>query len=214
MSRTGWWLVELASRLLESRDREAVRGDLAESSESGARAFGGVLGLVVRRQAALWRDWRPWLALTGVVLLGPWLGIRSVAISRSYNLYLWIARNYTVMDGGLLRQTGLGDRHGILELAYRSLLLAASAWLAGYLVGWLSRRASPVVGTLFCLLLFLCESRLTPRSHYWVNGEEYAASLLPILLPFALTIVLVLPPALWGLKAGSRRTRSATIPPG
>jgi hypothetical protein len=49
------WLVAAASQLLEPGERDAVNGDLEEAGESGWRALLDVLGLVVRRQAALWR---------------------------------------------------------------------------------------------------------------------------------------------------------------
>lgn len=67
MTRICWWLVDVVSQLLEPNERDAVRGDLAESGETGGQALRGLLGLVVRRQAALWKDWRPWLALAGLV---------------------------------------------------------------------------------------------------------------------------------------------------
>ncbi len=53
--------------MLEPDEREAVRGDFAESGETSGQALRNVLGLVLRRQAALWKDWRPWLALVGLV---------------------------------------------------------------------------------------------------------------------------------------------------
>ena len=55
-----------ARRLLRLK-RDAVRGDLAELGVSGGRALWDVIGLVVRRQGRLWVDWRPWLAVVGVV---------------------------------------------------------------------------------------------------------------------------------------------------
>jgi hypothetical protein len=56
-------LVEMLSRMLDSDERLALRGDLEESGETGLQAVWDVLGLVARQQAALWKDWRPWLAL-------------------------------------------------------------------------------------------------------------------------------------------------------
>jgi hypothetical protein len=67
MRRISWSSVDIVSRLLEADEREAVRGDLTEAGASGGRALCDVLGLVVRRQAALGMDWRPWLALRGIV---------------------------------------------------------------------------------------------------------------------------------------------------
>lgn len=62
MSGPCWWLAERVSRLLELKERDAVWGDITESGESGFRALSGLLGLVARRQAALWMDLRPWIA--------------------------------------------------------------------------------------------------------------------------------------------------------
>ena len=58
-----WGAVDIVSGMLDPTEREAVRGDLIESGETGNQALLGVLGLLCRRQAALWSDWRPWLVL-------------------------------------------------------------------------------------------------------------------------------------------------------
>jgi hypothetical protein len=49
MTRICWSLVEILSRMLEPDERDAVRGDLAESRETGGQALRDVLGLVARR---------------------------------------------------------------------------------------------------------------------------------------------------------------------
>ncbi len=67
MTRVCWWLAEKLSRLLEPDERDAALGDFAESGIAGGSALIEVLGLIARRQAALWNDWRPWVALAGVV---------------------------------------------------------------------------------------------------------------------------------------------------
>ena len=69
MTQACWHLVEILSRMLNSDERQAVRGDLQESGETSIHALWDVLGLVVRRQAVMWNDWRPWLAL--IALIGP-----------------------------------------------------------------------------------------------------------------------------------------------
>src|SRR5208282_4963318 len=68
MTAWNWPLVEVAARLLERDEREAVLGDLLEARESAWDALTGVLGLAFRRQAQLWKSWRPWLAGFGVTL--------------------------------------------------------------------------------------------------------------------------------------------------
>ena len=45
-----------------------VLGDLAEMDCDVWRGLGDVLGLVARRQLALWRSWRPWAASVGLAL--------------------------------------------------------------------------------------------------------------------------------------------------
>src|SRR3982751_5082502 len=65
----GWKLATALSRLLTPDERHAVLGDLMESGATGARAVHDVLGLIVRREAALWKDWRPWLALFAFLVL-------------------------------------------------------------------------------------------------------------------------------------------------
>ena len=69
MTRVCWRLVDILSRMLEVEERQAVRGDLAESGESIGRALRDALGLIVRRQIGLWTEWQPWLALLGVACL-------------------------------------------------------------------------------------------------------------------------------------------------
>jgi len=69
MTRICWRLVDILSGMLDADERQAVRGDLAESGESIVRATGDFLGLIVRRQIGLWTEWQPWLALLGVACL-------------------------------------------------------------------------------------------------------------------------------------------------
>jgi hypothetical protein len=70
MTSTSWPLVQVATRLLEPDEREAVLGDLLEAGEGGWSGLPGVLGLVVRRQLQLFRNWRPWAASFGLTLPG------------------------------------------------------------------------------------------------------------------------------------------------
>jgi len=93
MIRVYWWLVDKASGLLDPDDRNAVLGEFSESGTSGAQALFDLLGLIVRRQLALWRDWHPWLALMGVVIpLGVLLSVacRGLAEGSATTLYLHI----------------------------------------------------------------------------------------------------------------------------
>jgi hypothetical protein len=109
--------VEMLARLLEPTEREAVLGDLAETGETGARAIRDLAGLVIRRQAAPWRDWRPWLATAAVVFAGWQLGALVVRPSGGYSLDLWIIRNYKYFDPRLLAENGLSLRGAVTHVA-------------------------------------------------------------------------------------------------
>ena len=129
MTRVCWRLVDILSRMLDADERQTV-----------SRALWDVLGLVVRRQAALWKDWRPWLVLVG--LIGPVSILLSLScswINRSYDLNLWIIRNRRDIDPIILSQTGLSVRHGIALLARSSLLLFCWSWACGFVLGAMSR---------------------------------------------------------------------------
>src|SRR3569833_1520631 len=93
VTRLCWWLVNLLTRTLASDERDVVLGDLAEARDSAALALNGVLGLVLRRQAAALTNGRPWLALIGLALpMACLLSSNGFFLVRGADLYLWIAR--------------------------------------------------------------------------------------------------------------------------
>ena len=205
MTRICWWLVDILSGALALDERDAVRGDFTESGETGGQALRDLLGLVVRRQAALWSDWRPWLALIGLVIpVGVLLSISSSWLDRSYDLYLWIIRNYRDIDPAILSDIGLTVRHGIVLLVSRSLLLVSWSWASGFVLGSLSRRAVFANGAMFCLVVFSGELLSTPMSRVF-------SLTLSAWLPLVLMAVLVLLPSLWGMYQGFRRVRRPLI---
>src|SRR5580658_1334728 len=64
--RAVWFLLERVSCILEPAEREAVLGDLKEAGEGPWQTLVEIVGLVLRRQAGHWKDWRPWVAAIGV----------------------------------------------------------------------------------------------------------------------------------------------------
>jgi len=146
--------------MLERDERNAVRGDFAEAGETGGQALRDLLGLVARRQAALWKDWRPWLALIGMAGLGGALLIISLFLGGTYELYSWIIRNYSVIDKTVLLQTGLTLRHGIALLAFNSFLLISCSWTGGFALASLSRRTARVNVAVFCFVWLLSPLKL------------------------------------------------------
>jgi hypothetical protein len=54
-----WWLVDRLRERWRPMNGTRCTGIFAESGETGGRALHGVFGLVVGRQAALWKNRRP-----------------------------------------------------------------------------------------------------------------------------------------------------------
>jgi hypothetical protein len=151
--RASWNLAEWVGRFLEAAEREAVLGDLAEAAEGPWHAFTGIVGLVFRRQAALWTNWRPWVAAFGVSV--------PTSFMLMGNSVMLCARCVTLAE---TRAAGQLYPAQIEVLAVQALLLAGWSWTCGYFVGSISRRtvwfsviayASPC---LFCLSRFRIES--------------------------------------------------------
>ncbi|MGA8036586.1 MAG: hypothetical protein WA823_18110 [Candidatus Acidiferrales bacterium] len=154
MSSPHWSLVEAAALLLEPREREVVLGDLAETGERASRAVLAVFGLIVRRQVAAWREWRPWLAAFGLAMPGSFF-LMGASVAVSWGVAA------VVSGAALTPQTGLA-------LLCQIVLLAAWSWTGGFVVGSISRRtvwvsavlcASPC---LMCLAMFRSQTLSRP----------------------------------------------------
>jgi hypothetical protein len=195
---------------LEPDERDAVLGDFAESGVTGGRALRDLLGLVIRRQAALWKDWRPWLALLLVVApFGMLLSLvcREWAEGSATTFYLYV-NGWT---WGYLASPGAR-----LDLAQYSagtllsgLTLICWSWTSGFVIGSLSRRAVWVIGVLFCLVLF-GELLAVRQHHNPYNPEVWSLTFYSVMLPPIARTVLVLLPSLWGMHKALRLT---TLPP-
>jgi hypothetical protein len=148
MTRTESRLLDVVSHLLEPNEREVVLGDLKEGGESAQQSLLAILGLVIRREAALWANWRPWLAAFGLALPFSFLLMGfSLSVSRAYQQYV-----------------GVHVGPGFALLLCNVLLLAGWAWTGGFVVGAISRRtlwvsaALSFAPCLFCLERFRVES--------------------------------------------------------
>jgi hypothetical protein len=174
-------LVDLVSRLLPPDEREVVQGDLLEGGESAWQSVLAVVGLAIRREAALWRNWRPWLAAFGLALPSSFLLMGfSLSVSRAYQ---------QLISGPILHATGVTVGPGFALFLCNVLLLAAWSWTGGFVVGSVSRRTIWVSAALsfapcvFCLERFRVESLSR------------------------LCLVLYLPVALWGVRRGLQVAR-------
>jgi len=216
MTRICAWLFNQLSQLLEPDERDAVRGDLTESSETGWPALGELLGLVVRRQAALWKEWRPWVALVGLAVpIGFQISLSSLQFDSTYDLYRWIIRNHHDIDPSILNDIGMSVPHGIAQMATQALLLIAWCSICSFVLASLSPRTIWVNGSLFCFTL-LCGKFFflaLNRPHRYDNtGTAFSLFLFGVMLPIAFHIVFLFLPAESG-KFGQWRCR-ATLAPG
>jgi hypothetical protein len=181
MTSVGWSMVDAVSQVLERNEREAVLGDLVEAGESAWRGLLDVLSLVIRRQAILWKCWRPWLAAFGLALPSSLLlmGV-SVSISSTYQRLI----GFHIADSSLLP-----EHSGFSLLLCHILLLIAWSWTGGFVVGSVSRRTLWVSVIACCSPCLFCLARFRTES-----------------LP-RLCLLLFLLPAIFGVLQGLRIAR-------
>jgi hypothetical protein len=204
-------LLDIVSRLLDPEEREAVRGDLEESAETGVAALRDLLGLVARRQVALWKDWRPWLGFAGVVIpLGILLNEIGKHLAHSTAIYAWMyLNNWTAR---YLQNAGFRNEllHYALWFALDYATLMCWSWTVGFVLGSLSRRAIWVNGAAFCLVL-VGESLFVQTRNYGVNAAAFAVEFYRSALPLILLIILILIPGVLGMYKGSRERALSPI---
>lgn len=208
-------LVDLLSCVLSPDERDAVLGDQAESGVSGGQALRDLLGLIVRRQVAVWKEWSSWLTLAGMVIpLGMLLTVVSRRTADGNAIYLWLYANnwtWTYITNAGFREDLLGHGAGIV-ISWIELI--CWSWTGGLLLGYLSRRAiwSNAVLLSFGLLLSALlpppsieSSFLFPHSDRVgpdPNAAVYAVAFYRIVFPLLVQSVLVLLPLLLGIRQG------------
>jgi hypothetical protein len=193
MNHVCWWIVDILSRTLESDERDAVRGDLAETGATGGQAMRDVLGLVVRRQAALWKDWHPWLALVGLVGIAAAL-LSELAFQFDGEILMQVR---TYWRHGVHYGTGLSVREDAVYLVCLFLAVFSWSWTSGFVLGSLSGRATWFTGTLFCLVV---HSSFVLR----LPGVQLSRIVPGLILPMSLPMLPFLIGAIWGMNRGVR----------
>jgi hypothetical protein len=205
MTGVGWQLADLLSGLLEPDERDAVRGDLIESRVSGRRALRDVLGLVVRRQAMAWLEWRPWMALVTVVIpIGVLLSHASRWLADTSALNL--SHYYTVWDFAYLGYPGW--RNDLLEIialvVLKALALISWSWTTGFLLARMSRSAVWMTGALFFLAVFAATLGTSTMAR---GNEQFSNHFIGVVVPRLVRVFLVLLPAYAGMRRGLRNER-------
>jgi hypothetical protein len=210
MMRAACWLTDLVSQLLEPHERDAVRGDLAECRVDEWRALLEVLGLVARRQASYWVDWRPWLSVMAIVL--------PIGLMLSYATRWWADAN--AFDFLVYRQLWdfsyldyPGWRRNVALLVWSGIssgvALAGWSWTSGYVLASLSPRARWSLIALFALVVFL--GTLGTSTIARTNSAAFSGHFVGVVIPRVTRFGLVLLPALWGMQCSRRRSMSRAM---
>jgi hypothetical protein len=211
-TRLFWLAVEWLSLLLDEREREVVRGDLAECGSSPSRALREVVELVIRRQAAAWLDWRPWFTLASVVIP---IGFLLSHASRWWGVHAAIElKNYWVLwDFSYLAYPGY--RNDVIRMAMwivgAWLALIGWSWTSGFVVGRLSGRAIWLTIGLFAVFIFAATlGTITTATRSPNPSLQY--HLVFVVFPRLVRTFLVLLPMALGAHRGSQRVHLRLAP--
>ena len=190
MRDAGWRAVKFAAQLLDRYESEAVLGDLEEAGESPWRNLLDISGLIVRRQALLWKSWRPWLASLGLALPASLMLMGfSLSVSLSYRHAGEIAM--PLLAGRMVVLVALSKR--TLWMSIVSCCLPCLFCLARFRV---SSLPSP------CLLLFLPPAILGVWQGSRLSGIKTRTAILLATAVTLLTLLLMgegLPATTWML---------------
>lgn len=209
MNRLCWRLVSLVSKGLEPAERDFVRGDLAECSQTGPQALRDVLGLVARRQAALWTGWRPWLAAIGIASGGAWF--LSEIVSKQ-NAGIGVLLD-TYLRYGIHYDTGVTAGQDIFSLVCSSLAILLWSWTCGYALGSLSGRTIWITAPLFYLVVLNAFwLRLVLSGAITLRNAKLPILLLFRIVPIDLQAFFFLFAAISGMRRGFR-TRALGLRP-
>jgi hypothetical protein len=184
------------SRALESGEQETVLGDLAELGLSDRQAFKGVLGLVLRRQLGLWKEWKPWFVLVAIVVpVCPLLADQSMGLNFFANLVMRF--HY-----GVSYRTGVSSAADVAEICFRASALITWSWTSAFALGALSRKTIWANGVLFFLLcaVFAVYHSAYPVRALWLIPWAWT--------PIVSNILVVLLPAYCGFRKSARSPRT------
>jgi len=154
------------------------------------QAMRDVVGFFLARQADSWKDWRPWLALVGLVVpIGVFLSQISLELSETFSMHLWVYWHFGDHFG-----TGLTIIQEIEALSCQALSVIAWSWVSGLVLASLSGRTIYANATLFYSIWFFSVAAL----------PMYPFTFGRTALPLILGILLFLLPSLLGMRHGLR----------
>lgn len=189
------------SRLLDPAEREYVCGDLEELQLRTPAAALGILGLLVRRQLAVWLNWGPWVALLGVAgltgfFLSGWVG--QIAGTTFVQVRTFLSYGVAYEPGGVsaLQQ--------ITYAATGAIALLLWCWASGFILAVLSGRALWMTCALFYIVVRESSTiRMALAGNIILKHGLWPALVLR-LFPLEPLIAVCIPALLLGLRSGRR----------
>lgn len=149
------WFLNLLSRPLPAKDREAVLGDLCECEPMGWQAAHELLLLLLHRQLSHWREWKPWVALSCVVPTAIVLSQISGNVSAFVVMQLW-----TRFHSGEWFHTALSGPRSLVAVVCICSAVAMNGWCSGLVVAVLSRATTFVAALAFYVIWLFCGASL------------------------------------------------------
>jgi hypothetical protein len=202
MSRLRVRLRDALLRSLDPAEREAVFGDFVELAMTDRQVVKSLLGLVMRRQLRLWREWNPWFVLVAIVVpVCPLLETQCNQLG--YGIWGVLV---TWLHHGPTYYTGLTPAAGWAGFCFQAIALGTWSWAGGFALGILSRRTIWVSGGLFFGIYVAFAISTAPPLFYrlfWLTWWAW--------LPLLMSFLFVFLPAGCGLWQ-STNTRSIKLP--
>jgi hypothetical protein len=195
MNRFCEWLIAQLAGALTADERDAVLGDLAEASAAPSQVVRDLLDLALRRQAAQWLYWRPWLTLVGMAIpFAILLRLAATYLAHNSAVYIWMfADNW---DPALLDIPGY--RHDLGRAATSimaiSSVLAFASWLVGRALASACRATRVVNAVVVALLLVPAAAH-----EYGVNRAVFAVTFYRVVYPLFVNALLVIAPCWLGI---------------
>jgi hypothetical protein len=178
MSRLWVRLRDALLRSLDPAEREAVSGDFVELAMTDRQVVKSLLGLVMRRQLKLWREWNPWFVLVAIVVpVCPLLETQCNQLGHG----IWGVL-VTWLHHGPTYYTGVSPAAFWSGVCIRAIALGTWSWTSAFALSTFSRRTIWVTGGLFFSLYVASAIGAVPPflRIFWLTWWAW----LPLLMSF------------------------------
>lgn len=221
LEKAGASLLDALLATLESDEKEAVSGDLQETSEALGTSLLQVFGLVVRRQIRQWCSSQSWLVLCAVTLpVAVLLAQTARGFAGWSAVYSWMLINNT--DAALLRSSGFWHEatDSIWAVGKFAVMLFCCSWVCGALITKAASKARYSMTVLFVFAsLWVTVAGipshvrllpLHPNDPYFPNGAVFANVIYRDYFPLIVYACCVLVPSLLGVLKQPASNHSKT----